>query len=264
MNKLIKKFALIEKNQRMIISCIIISFLMLFSTFFFFDKAPIFIPIFIIGVYFLTFFSLLEGIEKIEWLMLFLMPVLFTAGAYIFYFLFPVRWLTRLPFLISYVISIYAIIRASNILNVGGDKNLQLYRAAFSVNYFFQTVTIFILTNFLFSMKQNFLINGVVVFIIGSLIGLQLFWSIKLNLNFDKTEILYGLLIGIVLAEEAIVISFFTLEISILALVITATYYSLSGLTYSYLDQRLFKETIREYVFVLIFVFGIALLTLMR
>jgi len=264
MNKLFKRLILIEKNQRMIISCLIISLLMLFSTFFFFDKALIFIPIFIFVIYFLNFFSLLEGIEKIEWFTLFLLPVLFTVGAYVFYFLFPVRWLTRLPFLIFYVISIYAIIRTSNILNVGADKNLQLYRAAFSINYFFQTITFFILTNFLFSMRQNFAINGVVVFILGLILGIQLFWSIKLNLELSKKEILYGLLIGLVLAQEAIVISFFTLEISILALVLTATYYCLSGLAYSYLDERLFKETIREYVFVLVFVFGIALLTLMR
>lgn len=264
MKKIIRKLALIEKNQRMIISCLVITAVMLVATFFFFDKALIFLPILAVLIYFLTFFSLLEGIEKFEWFMLFLLPVLFTIGAYVFYFLFPVRWLTRLPFIIFYIISIYAIIRASNILNVGVDKSLQLYRAAFSVNYFFQTVTIFILTNFLFSMKQSFIVNGVVVFIIGSLLGLQFIWSIKLNLSFNKEEFLYGLFIGLVLAQEAIVISFITLEISILALVLTATYYSLAGLTYAYIDQRLFKETIREYVFVLIFVFAIALLTLMR
>ncbi len=109
----------IDKNVRFLISTFVLGLVMLISTMFFFDKAPIFIVLLAVLSYFLTLFSLLEQIEKIEWFMLFLIPVLFTISFYLFFFLFPVRWLTRVPFVIFYTVSIYALLRSSNIFNVG-------------------------------------------------------------------------------------------------------------------------------------------------
>ena len=157
---MVKAFGHIEKRVRFVISTFCMISLMLFSTFFLFDKVWLFIPFLIAAAYFFTFFSILEGIEKIEWLTLFLMPVLCTVAAYLFYFLFPVRWITRIPFIMIYGFSIYAILLTSNIFNVGVDRSLQLYRAAFSVNYFYQTLISFLIFNAIFSFKQNFIVNG--------------------------------------------------------------------------------------------------------
>lgn len=261
-DKLIKSCLKIEKRARFVISAFLLTLLMLFSTFFFFDKAWIFIPLFILFTYILTFFSIIEGIEKIEWLMLFVMPVVFIVSFYFFYFLFPVRWLTRLPFLIIFSISVYALILVSNIFSVGVEKSLQLYRAAFSVNYFYQTLIIFLIANLLFSSKMSFIANGLVVFIAVLVLAAHLFWSITLKLNLEKRTFFFGLLMAVILTEEVILFSFIPFKTSILALILTASYYSLAGLTYSYLDNRLFKETIREYLIVLGFVFLIGILTL--
>lgn len=259
-----KQFLKTEKKVRMIISTLILTGLVLISTLFFFDQVYYFIPLFILIGYFLTFFSLLIDIEKIEWLMLFFMPVIFTIAWYLFFFLFPVRWLTRLPFIVLYMISIYALLRVSNIFNVGVEKNLQLYRAAFSVNYFFQTVTVFFLSNFILSQKLNPLSNGLLTLVIIFLFAANIFWSIRLKLSLDKEIIGYSLLIGLIIGQVATVLSFLPFETSVFALLITAFYYSLIGLTYSYIDERFFKETIREYLIVLIVVFLISALTLVR
>jgi len=259
-----KRFIKINKKVRIIISTAVMSFIMLSSTFFFFDKAWFFIVFFIVLVYFLTYFSLLEGIEKIEWLTLFFMPIIFTISCYLFFFLFPVRWLSRLPFIVFYTVSIYGLLRTLNIFNVGVEKNLQLYRAAFSINYLFQTITLFFLSNFLFSLKLDPLSNGGLIFIIVLLLSINIFWSVKLDLKFNKGIIKYGLLVAIVLAEETISFSFFSFETSILALLSTVTYYSLTGLTYAFLDERFFKEIIREYLIILFFVFLISFITLIR
>ncbi len=263
-NFFFKRFIKIDKKVRIVISTMIISFAMLFSTFFFFDKAWFFIIIFTVLIYFLTYFSLLEGIETIEWLMLFFMPVVFTIASYLFFFLFPVRWLSRLPFIIFYSISIYGLLRGSNIFNVGVEKSLQLYRAAFSINYLFQTITIFFLTNFLFSLKFDPVTNGGIMFIIGFLFSVNFFWTIKLDSFIDRRLIKYGLLVAVILAEETICFSFLPFETSILSLLLTATYYSLTGLIYAFLDERFFKEVIREYLTILIIVFLISFITLIR
>jgi hypothetical protein len=258
-----KRFIKVEKRFRFVISAVVLTLAILSSTFFFFEKSYLFIPVLIALAYFFTYFSVLEGIEKVEWFTLFFMPVLLTVSFYLFYFLMPGRWLTRLPFIAIYGISVYAVMLCSNIFNVGVEKNLQLYRAAFSVNFFYQTLVGFILFNLIFSFKQNFFINGIIVGIFGFLLSLHLFWTIRLkNSHFEREIILFSLLVGFVLMELAIVLSFVPVKSTIFALFITGSYYGASGLIYNYIDERLFKETVREYLIVWGFVFVITLLSI--
>ncbi|KKQ23860.1 MAG: hypothetical protein US40_C0010G0020 [Candidatus Roizmanbacteria bacterium GW2011_GWC2_37_13] len=257
-----KKAIKIEKRLRLVISVFILTSLLVFSTFFYFDKAPIFIPVLLIASFLLAYFSLLEGIEKMAWFGLFFMPVALTIFFYTFYFLFPGRWLTRIPFIIIYGVSLYAVLLSANIFNVGVEKNLQLYRAAFSINFFYQAFLAFIIFNILFSFKGIFLINMVIVGGIGFLLALQLFWTIKLDKQIEKEVVNYALFLSILLGELAVLVSFIPLRGTIAALFLTASYYSLGGVIYNFIDQKLFKETIREYVFVWIFVLIITVLSI--
>lgn len=261
-NKALSLFGGIEKRVRFILSTLILSLLLLISTFFFFDKAWLFIPLFVVLSYALTFFSILEGIEKIEWVSLFLMPVLVTVGFYLFYFLFPVRWLTRIPFIAFYAVSIYATFLVSNIFNVGVEKSLQLYRAAFSVNYFYQTFIIFLFANLLLSLHFNFLVTSLLFFVLGTAIATHLFWSIKLERHLEFQVVKFGLLVGLIMLQVSLAASFIPIPVSVMALFLSAVFYSIGGLTYLYLDSRLFKETVREYVIVLGFLLLIIVLTI--
>ncbi len=261
-SKIINTFIKVEKRLRFVISTLLLSFLLLFSTFFFFDKAWFFVPLFIVATYALSYFSILEDIAKIELLMLFIVPVMFTVALYFFYFLFPVRWLTRVPFIVIYAISIYAILLTSNIFNVGVEKSLQLYRAAFSVNYFYHAVIVFLVSNILFSLRASFITNGLLTAAVFFPLGLHLFWSIKLNLSLDKTILIYAVFNSLLLAQIAIVGSFVPFQRSIFALILTSSYYCFTGLIAAHLDNRLFKQTVREFLIVLGVVLVIAILTL--
>jgi len=252
----------IEKRIRFIISTVILTLLILASTFFFFDKAWFFIPLFIAAIYACTYFSIYEGISHVEWITLFLMPILITVSFYFFYFLFPARWITRIPFIICYSISVYAMFLVSNIFNVGVEKSLQLYRAAFSVNYFYQSVVVFLFANLILSLRLNFLLGGILFFILGTVMAIHLFWSIKLEMHWEKHVVQLGLLVGFILFQMGMLTSFIPLQSSIMALFLSSVYYSVGGLVYLHLDGRLFKETVREYILVLIFVLGVAILTI--
>ena len=256
-----KKIAKIDRRYRFGISAVILTSLMAFSTSFYFNKALIFIPLFIIVAYALTYFSILEDIEKIEWFSLFFMPVLLSIAFYLFYFLFPGRWLTRLPFVVFYAVSIYAMLLSSNIFNVGVEKSLQLYRAAFSVNFLYHTVIVFLIFSLILSLKFIFIFNFVLSAILIFLMGIHLFWTIRLKPFIERESIMYAVFLSLILSEIVIVLSFVPLNVSIFALFIAASYYSLAGLIYTFLDQRLFKETIREYLFVWGFVFLIMVLS---
>lgn len=255
-------FVKIEKRIRILIATAVITAIMFVSTFLLFDSSIYVLPILLLITIFATYFSLLEGIERIEWFTLFIMPVFTVLALYFFYFLLPVRWLTRLPFLIFFGISVYANLLVSNIFNVGVEKSLQLYRAAFTVNYFYQTLLLFIISNLIFSLKLSFFENGLLIFGIVGVSAIQLLWSIKLDPFIEKRVVRYGLLIGWVIAQTSVVISFVPLQSTISALVISSGYYVIGGLVYMYLDSRLFKETIREYLFVLIFILLVTFLSI--
>lgn len=257
-----KKAIKIDKRIRLVISVSILGLLMLFSTFFNFDKAFFFLPVFMTTTYILSYFSLLEDIKDIGWFGLFLMPELVTLFFYLFYFLFPARWLTRLPFIFIYEVSIYAVLLCANIFNVGVEKNLQLYRAAFSINFFYQAVVSFLFYNVLFSFKYNFFINMIGAGISAFLLSLQLFWSIRLNRQLDKSVSSYSLFTALLMMEASLVISFVPLRTAVYALFLTATYYSITGIIHHHIDEKLFEETMREYASVWIFVLIITLLSL--
>ncbi len=257
-----KKVVRIDKRVRFVVSALLLGALMLFSTFFYFDKWYIFLPLLIILTYLVTYFSLAEGIEKLGWFGLFVMPIAVSASFYLVYFLFPGRWLTRIPFIIFYEISIYAMIVCSNIFNVGVEKNLGLYRAAFSINFLYQAIVSFLIFNLVFALKANFIINGAISGVIGIILGLNLFWTIRLKRHLEAEVKNYSILLGLVMFELALLASFLPLATPVYALFLTGGYYSLAGLIYNHMDEKLFIETIREYVVVFSFVLLITYLSL--
>ncbi len=256
----------VEKRVRFVAATFFLSLVMIIGMrtegLFSLEQVYLTVPIMIGTVYILTYLSILEGIEKWELLMLFIMPVLFTVCYYLFYFLFPVRWITRVPFVSIYAISIYAILLTANIFNVGVEKSLRLYKAAYSVNYFYQTFIAFLAFNILFSLRSYFFVNALGTLLIIFPLSLQLLWTIRLRLTIDRDILLFTAFISIILAELAFLISFLPLKTSVASLTLTGCYYTASGLVSAFIDNRLFRNTIREYIMVFVFVTVVALMTL--
>lgn len=258
-----QKWALkIDKRVRFVASAGLLGALMIFATFFYFDRAPIFIPLIIIMTFFFTYFSLIEGIEKMGWFGLFLMPILVSVSFYLFYYLFPGRWLTRIPFIIFYEISIYATLLTSNIFNVGVEKSLGLYRAAFSINFLFQAIVSFLIFNLVFAIQSSFILNSLMAAVVGFVLSLNLFWTIRLKRYLEPEVLKYACLMAVIMFELALLVSFLPLTTTVYSLFLTASYYSASGLIYNFMDEKLFRETIREFVIVFGFVLIIIFLSL--
>lgn len=258
---LFKLFVQIEKRRRFIISTILLTVLMIVSTYFSFEEASFFVVPIIVLVYFFTYFSILEGITKKEWLTLFIPPLYFSVVFYLFYFFLPQRWLARAPFAVLYSVSIYALLLTQNIFNVGVEKSLQLFRAAFSINYLFLTLTMFLATSLLFSLRLLFAVNSVLIFIMSLPLALHFVWSINPQEHIERSVWKHAVVVSVILAQAVLVFSFVPITPSVFSLIVTALFYSLCGLLSAHLTSRLFRERIREYLFVLGAVFVITLLT---
>ncbi|OGK16263.1 hypothetical protein A2690_02655 [Candidatus Roizmanbacteria bacterium RIFCSPHIGHO2_01_FULL_39_12b] len=259
---LVDKLSVIRKRRRFIISSASLTLIITFATFLGFQNLPVSLPILIIAVYLATFFAILEGITDKEWLMLFIHPVGFTIAFYLFYFFLPGRWLTRLPFAVLYSISIYAILLSQNIFNVGVEKSLQLFRAASSVNFLYLTITLFMSLSLLFSFHLNFITNGFVTFLVCLPAILHFLWSVDPCEYVSREIIKNAFFVATILGETAVIFSFVPLNPAMFALLVTALFYCLSGLLQAYMQGRLFKTVMREYVFVFLFIVTILLLSL--
>lgn len=257
----LKRFFKIHKRHRFILSAVLSSFLVLGSTFLSFQQLGIYLIFVFFLIYFFSFFSLLEEIKGIEWINLFILPIYFTLAFILFYFLLPVRWLTRLPFFLIYGVSIYAILLSANIFNVGVEKSLQLFRAASSVNYLFITLSSFFSFSLLISLRNNFVVNFLGGFLLTAPLAYQFVWSVNPKDTFSFDTLKLALIISFFVSQLALFFSFVPLRTNIFALLLTTALYSLLGITQAYLEEKLFKERIQEFIFVFFFVLIIVLLS---
>ncbi len=261
-NNIIKQLEKMGKRQRIIISTVILLFAVLFSSFLNFTLELYYLAFLILVSFLVSFMAIPTGLNKVERVMLFLLPIYFTVAFNLFFFFFPTRWLTRIPFLLIYTVSIYAILLATNILNVGSQKTLQLIRAAFSINYLFLTLSSLLMLNIFLSFKLNFFVNFLLFFIVIFPLSLQFLWSVSPKTTIEPVLFRYALFISFIIAQIGMVLSFLPVRSTVFSLILTATFYSINGLFYSFLEERLFKERIREFVFVLIFVIFIMVMSL--
>lgn len=253
----------VPKRIRIIAATLIMIVLLTISSFFTFTTSwYLFVPIIIVVSAITTYLAIFEGIRRVEWYTLFIIPILLSVSLYLFYSLLPVRWLTRLPFIVLYGFGYYAMLLTSNIFNVGVEKSIQLYRAAFSINYLAQTFIVFLFAMVMTSFRLNFILNGVFLGLLTGSLSYQLFWSVKLEEKFNKHTLLLSILVSMTMFQLGLMLSFVPLRLNVVALIITALFYSFTGIIYNYLGDRLFKNVIREYVFVIVFVLFIAILTI--
>ena len=78
------------------------------------------------------------------------------TGVALFYFLLPVRWLTRLPVLAIFGISMYLLFLTQNIYNIAAIRTIQLLRAAHAVGFLFTIVSAFLIYNVIFALHLPF------------------------------------------------------------------------------------------------------------
>lgn len=217
----------------------------------------------ILGVvsYVLAAYALYDDLEKHEWLTLLALPTMFTLGVSYFYFLLPVRWITRLPVAVFYGIGFYALLLTENIYNVSTGRTIQLIRAAQTVGYYLSLLTNFLLLYILFSLRLPYFLNFTAVLLISLFLFVQYFWSIKLLPEIGKSLWSYSLIFSLIMAEMALAVSFWPLKTLNSALFLSAVFYGILGVGGYELQEKLFKQVAIEFVSLPIFIFILLLLT---
>lgn len=243
----------LDKRQRFALQTIILTSGLLVTQLIWEDVRFIMVGVLALLSYLLTVWSLTEDIKGIEWLLLFILPVFFTASVSFFYFLLPGRWITRLMITAVFAVGTYATLLVENIYNVAVARSVPLLRAAHSIGLLLSLVVVFLTSNIIYSLRLPFGFNFIMTSLICFILTLQSLWSVKLDERLSRKLLAYSGVVGLGVGEMALVLSFWPVGNSSFSLLMTATYYTIVGLFQQHLQGRLFNNIIREYLIVFVF-----------
>lgn len=239
---------MISKRVRFIISAIILSIGFVWTQFL--DDSFKFLAIglmaFITGL--LSFWSFYEGLGKDLTLLSLILPVLFTLGVGMFWFLLPSSIYTQIPIVIFYGLGIYVLSLTMNIYTVSSQRTIALLRAARGVGFVLTLLTAFLIYDAILSVKLNLVISSIFIFLTSILLFLQGFWSIELEKKADYGLVSISLVSAFIVTQLAIVIFFWPVTVVVGSLFLTSGVYLLLGLGQAKLEDRLFPNVIQEYL----------------
>ncbi len=211
--------------------------------------------------YFLSAWSLKEGLTGIEWLTVLILPALFTAGIGLFFFLVPSRWLTRVPVIILYGFGVYVLLLIENIFSVAAIRTIQLLRSAQAVGFLLTLAAAFFIYDTILSFRFDPWLNFLSVAVFSFPLVLQGLWCINLEEKISRKMWLYPTSLSLALAEIALAFSFWPVTVVVGSLALATGLYIVLGLAQHQMAQRLFARTLHEYIAVGVAVLGVIFLT---
>lgn len=238
----------LNKRQKIIITSAILTIGLLSTQLVDFNLRFKFIAGLAVLSYTLSLWSLWEGLNKTKAFILLLLPVFFTVALASFYFLLPVRWLTRLPVALLFGLTFYLLLLAQNVFNVASIRTIPLYRAASTAAFLFTLLSAFFIFNVVFAFNLLFLWNGVAVVVISFPLILQILWTLTMEDKISPSIIIQSLILSFVLGELALSFSFWPMPTTIWSLSLSSSMYVLLGLTTQVLRGRPDRRVVWEYL----------------
>lgn len=181
-------------------------------------------------------------------------PALYAGAVSLFYFLLPTHFVSQVAVLFLFGIGMYALFLTANIWSVAKGRTIQLVHAAHAVGLLFTLLTSLLLTNTIFSLRLHVVFTTLLVAISHALLIFMSLWSVQLENRIPRHILGLSAVLTLVIAEMAMVLSFFPLSVWYQALFIMSVLYISIGILQNYLRGRLFSRTLAEYSLVALFV----------
>lgn len=255
------KNPVISKRQVFVLSTILLTVILLLTQVVSQDYRYAFVIFLSICTYFVSAYALREDLNGVEWGTLLVLPALYSAGVALFYFLLPVRWLTRIPVAVIYALGLYALLLTENIFNVAANRTIALLRAAHSVGFLITFVTYLLLAQTIFAFRVGPLPNALFVGLLSFFLIFQSLWVMELTERVSRRVVVITIALTTVLSEFAFMISLWPAQPLMRALFISSLFYSLTGMSQQYVVEKMYKKTVIEFLIVTVVIFIIFLFT---
>lgn len=240
---------LLSKRQKFLLSVVVLS-ICLFTSEYFFSNYAIVMP-FLLGIVtdILLVGVLYDDLQGNFSLYPFILPFLCSLSFGLFYFLAPARLLTRLVLTSLYAVGLYSLLLSENIFIVASIRTIALLSSARIVTFVISLISYFFLSNTIFSLRLSVVPTTALFALSTFLFSMSGVWTYTLDTSLTK----YIQTVGVVtlcLTELAAALWFWPTSPTVFALFLTSIFYVLIGLVHVWLDKRLFKNVIWEYIWV--------------
>ncbi|QQS39524.1 hypothetical protein IPM62_02845 [Candidatus Woesebacteria bacterium] len=243
------------KRQRFILSSFLLS--LGFIAIAFIENQYRILGIGVLGLFTLIiyYWSLREGLGLNMTLITLVLPFFFTVGVGLFWFLLPVGFAVRVPIVILYGLGIYTLSLTSNIYTVAAIRTIALLRAARGVGFVLTLLTFFLIYDAIFSIRESIFITSPLIAVTSMPLFLQGYWSVGLEKRITKEVVNLSLVASLILGQVALLLHFWPVTVVVGSLFLTIACYIILGLGQAKIEGRLFKQTVREYLFLGMLVF---------
>lgn len=243
-----KEFTL-AKRQRFVIAVIILSIILFFSEYQL-GKRGVFTAFFLACLTnILLLGSNFRDIKENKTWFVFILPFFYSLAFGLFYFLVPARFLTRLLITSFYAFGLYSLFLAQNIFTVASIRTIGLLSGARIVAYVITLISFFFLSNIVFSLRLSILPTFLLFLVFSFFLVLQSLWSVTLEKS-AKPYLLWAGILTAGLLEVSLLLWFWPTSPTVAALFLTGFFYTIVGLSQAWLDKRLFRGVMWEYIWV--------------
>lgn len=237
-----------RQREKSVLSAVVLSIIFFLLQFIPLEWRPLGLVAFAVITYLLTGWTLFSNLDGVEWLTIVPVPGFYALGVSAFYFLLPENIFVRLAILAIFGLGMYALLLSGNIFTIAKVRTIQLLRAAQAVLFFFCLIAALLSFNTLFSLSLWFVWNSLISAGIAGLLSFAFFWSVRLEKRLSREVLALTLRTALTLGFLAGALSFLPGPLWPTSLFLMTMLYVLLGLGQSALEQRLFTNTVREYV----------------
>lgn len=178
-------------------------------------------------------------------------PVYFTAIVGIFRFLFSQNIFWEIGIMVLYIIGLYSLFLLENVFLVTSThKTVPLYRAAVTVGFLLTLVSAFLAYDIVFSFRMGPWLNSLWSLVASFPLLFHFFWFINLSPSERKKYWMSALIFSLVFAEVSVLMSFWPANTAKTALYLASLFYVFGGLAQAKAHEKLFKSTVREFIWV--------------
>lgn len=191
-----------------------------------------------------------SDLQKTFYYPLFILPFLYIFSFDLFLLLVPQRLIALIFSTGLFALGLYSLFLTQNIFAVSSIRTISLLRSARIVSFVITIIVLFFLINIVFSMSLPFYLTPFIIAIIVFLLNLQSLWVYILDSSYARDIIYYSLPISFAIFQLSFVLTLWPVSASIYSIFITGIFYSYSGLTHAWIEKRLFRGILWEYIWV--------------
>jgi hypothetical protein len=199
--------------------------------------------------------------KKFVLFILSILPFFFTLFLGLFYFILPVRWITRIPMFLVYAFGMYSVFLAQNIFFIAVSHNLALIRVARAIGFLLTLMVFFTGLLVLFSFHFYPWSNMVISLVPLLLLFMYSFWTVTLDTKISERLLAYSGGITLLFTEGILLLSLFPLKPILASLFVTTGAFTIIGIVHLELSGRFFKNAVYDYIRIFVLIVFLIVIT---